>query len=170
MSPWHTMRSLTLVIAVFFATGCSTAAKIYLKDGRVIWGEIKQSDPHSIYVKSKDSDRVTAVFRHSIDEIDHPGNGPAVVGTLFGLAGFAYACFGIAHEVHCEGIECGFGYMFAILPGLLVAIPSTIASIWGWTTWAESRSAASFESPKIAPLAMSDGEKTYYGIGMSWRW
>jgi hypothetical protein len=26
------------------------------------------------------------------------------------------------------------------------------------------------EGPKITPVAMTDGERTYWGLGMSWRW
>jgi sRNA-binding regulator protein Hfq len=52
------MRTLTILATVLLVGGCNTAAKIYLKDGRIVEGKIKQSDSHSIYVKSKDSDEV----------------------------------------------------------------------------------------------------------------
>lgn len=164
------MRTLTILAMVLLVGGCNTAATIYLKDGRIIEGKIKQSDSQSIYVKSKDSDEVIVVFRQSIKDIDHPGNGHAIVGTVLGVAAWTAAITVVALEADCEGWGCGLGVALISVPGFAVAIPSTAVAVWGWTTWAGSRSAAAFEAPRIAPLAMTDGERMYYGIGMSWSW
>jgi hypothetical protein len=85
------------------------------------------------------------------------------------MVGWAAVIAGFALDADCEEI-CGIGVALFSIPGFVVAIPSTIVSIWGWSTWGSSRSAAAYHGPRMVPLAMTDGEKTYYGIGMSWAW
>ena len=168
------MRPLTLAFTAILAFGCSTKATIYLKDGTSIEGEIKQSDRLAIYVKSNDSDRVVPIYRGSIKEIDHPGNVGAIIGTSLVLTGLTAVTLGIVNAVECDGGLCGIGTAILTVPGIVIAFPSTIAAIWGWSTWAGSRSAAALPEvpvgPTVIPVALTDGEKIYWGVGMSWSW
>ena len=70
---------------------------------------IRRSDPSSVYVSSKDSDRVAAIYRGRVKEIDHPGNVHAIIGTTLGVVGWTAAIWGIVHEVGCEGMFCERG-------------------------------------------------------------
>ena len=103
------MRVLTILTTVLLAVGCSKTATIYLKDGTRVDGEIRRSDPSSVYVSSKDSDRVAAIYRGRVKEIDHPGNVHAIIGTTLGVVGWTAAIWGIVHEVGCEGMFCERG-------------------------------------------------------------
>jgi hypothetical protein len=113
--------------------------------------------------------------RAQIEDIDHPGDIQAMITSPITAWGIAL----IVWRLTCLGLctasdECrpdlgltyqrlGFGFFL-----LLVTSPTTI---WGWVNWLRSRSAAAPPDwLQVGPQAMSDGERTYYGIGMSWSW
>jgi hypothetical protein len=100
------------------------------------------------------------INKSDILDIDHPGNVHALVLTPIAAVAWAVAIYFLSY------VNEGLGAV-----SLLVAIPATIGSGWGLVTWLGSRSAVAFPSkPKITPVALSDGESTYWGLGMSWSW
>jgi|GEM_PF-1795072 len=164
------MRVPTIFSIVLLVSGCSTTAMIYLKDGTSIEGRIKRSDQPSIYVATEDSGELITIDRSNIEDIDHPGDIYALVGTVLGVLGWAAVIVAAVDDATCEGMFCGIGNDIVRGVGLAVGIPSTAVSIWGWSVWGVSRFEATYDGPKIAPLAMTDGERTYYGVGMRWSW
>ena len=143
-----------------FVTGCSTMATIYKKDGSIVEERIRASDSSSIHL----SDGST-VTRADIRDIDHPGNVVVAVSSFPAVLGLVLTVG--ATQGDASGV-------FVFLIGLCIAIPSTAANIWGWYTFGRSRSAAKPSrppaGPKIVPVALTDGERTYLGLGMSWGW
>jgi hypothetical protein len=174
------MRSLLLA-------GCSTTAALYLKDWTNIEGKIERSDESSIYVwvedESSEEDEVeVAILRRDIRDIDHPGITAATIGTILALVGSAvfgtlYNNMESCSDPDGSGTACFRAHIaFYVVgcPSIVIGVISTILAIWGWNTWGTSRAAAAPpdepEGPKINPVALTDGERTYYGIGLSWSW
>lgn len=162
------MRLPSLFIAVLVLAGCSKTATIYMIDGSVHEAEIVGGSKRSIFLKG-----VQELVRDEIIVIDHPGNVEAIIGTI----GFAVltpvTIIGYIEHSTCSEWEC-LGTLAIIISGLSGAITSTVFAIWGWYTWGISNIAASQTDgtvkPYIAPVALTDGERTYWGLGMSWRW
>jgi hypothetical protein len=117
------------------------------------------------------------IARSDIDDIDHPGSSLSWIGlsmTTAGLAGY------VAYRLILKG--CGeFGCSKQESTGIktmglvvLAGIINIPVWIWGIVVWSSSRSAAvppkNTNAPKISPVSMTDGEKTYYGLGLSWSW
>jgi hypothetical protein len=110
------------------------------------------------------------IARSDIVEIDHPGDsraglsiGFAVVGALLTTAGALMAG---------QGGPAGAGFGAAIgIPGIVILIPSTIGAVWNIYVYYDSKQAAErLTLTGISPVALSDGERIYWGLEMSWRW
>lgn len=123
------------------------------------------------------------IARADIDDIEHPGETHTLVGmslTLAGIGGLVVASYisqncGKGIEDHNPG--CTDNEMAGVLAGGLVMIAGIISLpvwIWGTIVWAGSSSAAvpprRPRGPKIRPVAISDGERSYYGLGLIWIW
>lgn len=157
------MRSLAILTTILFIAGCNTTATIKMKYSTV---ESKITGSDDMFVHLENGARI---HKNSILDIDHPGNVHALVCAPLMVGGWVVALY------YMDDYNKGHLYANVLgLPSLLVAIPSTIVSIWGFAVWIRSRIATgSLESTtrqKITPIALSDGERTYWGIGMSWRW
>jgi hypothetical protein len=125
--------------------------------------------------KSPGNTPETTVARIDIERIEHPGHTRAIVSTVFGSIGVALIGLGIFLAEDCgDGMYCGAFHLFMTLPGGLMAVPSSIAAIWYWLTWSDSKTTAAQPEepagPKVTPVALTDGERTYYGLGLSWSW
>lgn len=117
------------------------------------------------------------IARLDIKEIDHPGNVSAMVGTSVAVVGWgvALAFWSVVND--CDN-DCVIGEKTVRgligIPFAIAASIGTIVGIAGWVSWSKSRDAAMQPKkpagPKIRPVALSDGENTYYGLGISWRW
>jgi hypothetical protein len=108
-----------------------------------------------------------------IQDIDHPGSTAAAIGTTLGSIGLLLPLIGLAIDPDIlKGGGGGPMYIATMaVPGVIFAISGIPVAIWGWCTWADSRSAAGpFSTPKVSPVALTDGERMYYGLGLSWRW
>jgi hypothetical protein len=171
------MRFLSLTLAVLalaalsavpFGAGCSKTVTIHLKDGSVVEGKIEQSDEAYVHLENG-----MGIARKEIEDIWHPGSHHAIYGAISSLVGLGLSIYGVI----LRGNECGqckaIGTMIAVA-GIVVILWSAPLSIWGWSTYFESRSAASppdeSTRSRITPITLSDGERTYWGLGMSWSW
>jgi hypothetical protein len=117
------------------------------------------------------------IARSDINDIDHPGSSLSWIGLSMSTAGLAgFIIYRLILE-GCEEFACsdeestGIKIMgLAVLAGI-INIP---VWIWGTIVWLNSRSAATPpkkpKGPRISPVALTDGERTYWGLGMSWRW
>lgn len=166
----HRTRKLDPWVAVILCTlltpGCSKTATIYLKNGSTLEARIVRGDAVSVFVRSGVSSTDMPVFRSDIKDIDHPGNVAALIGTPLALGGYAFTIIGLISK-----FDRGGDMSWIAIPGLIAALPGTFYGVWGWVTWINSRVAASMPSGVNAtPVAMTDGKRTYLGLGMSWRW
>jgi hypothetical protein len=166
------MRALIVILIALLAAGCSRSATIHMKGGGIVRGEIARSDAASIYVKAESSGEERAVSRANIHEIDHPGDILGVIGTILAVPSMVLAIVGVAF--YCEappsvGETVG---TVSIVTGLVIGIPSIVVAIGGFSRYSESADAArlDLDKPRIAPSVMSDGTRTYWGLGMSWSW
>ena len=124
---------------------------------------------------------VIPVSRTDIENISHPGKTAALVGTLAialgGAGGFLLMVYGSATYG-----DDGYEYRTEAGPvlfwlGLFVeaaAVASVFVAIWGYAKWMGSSSAATppkdTAGPKISPVAVNDGRRTYYGLGFTFNW
>lgn len=155
------MRYVLILTTLIISANCSRMATIHKKDGTVVEAMVVSSDASMIYLAGHEP-----VSRDSVRDIDHPGDVHAIIGTFLAVLGSAS---GIA-MVFTMGEYGGYG----AAPILGVGVPGAIVAIWGWYTWATSRSSAAPPEkpagPKVTPVALTDGERTYYGLGLCWRW
>jgi hypothetical protein len=88
------------VLLVTALNAWNGAATLSVRHGQQIEGEIRGGSPHHIVIEGRD-ERLYAVRRDSVKDIDHPGN-VAVVGGGLGLA------FGVGSlaDQHCERGDC----------------------------------------------------------------
>jgi hypothetical protein len=110
--------------------------------------------------------------RADIREIDHPGNIETCVGWPLGVLGIAMTVTGLYSVAHIEGASYYAIPLFLV--GAIVTIPGFLVAIRGTVLYSRSKSAAkphdTLKRTNITPVALSDGERTYWGLGMSWRW
>lgn len=185
------MRVLTVAIAVLLVSGCSKTATIYMRDGASFEGKIVRSDESSIYVTHvrecpKKTRKVRSqkicykeeepVLRQEIDDIDHPGDISAAIGLTLAVVGATCSLSLLSAKQDCEGDDCwgsGLAMLYIGIPCACVAVVGALNGVGGLITWKNSRSAANppeSNGPKITPVALTDGERTYFGIGMIWSW
>jgi hypothetical protein len=182
---------VAMFFILFTTTGCSKTATIYMRDGSVIEGKILRSDESSIYVaevekcpkkiRNMRSTKIcfhdeVPVLRQEIRDIDHPGTVSASVGYTFAILGGAFSLALLSKTQDCQGDECfGAGIVMTVfgLPSALVAVVGLITGIGGTVVWSTSHKAAKSPEPSgptIGPVALTDGEQTYYGLGLVWSW
>ena len=185
------MRVLMVVSMVLFLASCGRTATIHMRDGSTIEGKIVRSDESSIYVAEVEKcpekkrkmrpkkicfhDEVP-VLRQEIRDIDHPGGVSASIGlTLAAVAG-GYSLALYSKSQDCDGDDCwGHGFAMAVigLPCAIVAVIGLLNGIYGIVVWSSSHKAAKppeTSGPAISPVAITDGEQTYYGVGLRWVW
>lgn len=155
---------------------------VWSDDGILLkWeGDADADGPELVEMVKESQAYVEAVDRNEIADIDHPGNVAAIIATSLTAASlvlFTWGIIRVAEIAGCEGEYCGLldvVGLFMILSGSAVGIPSIMATGWGWSTWSRSKSLAAPPeetiAPKITPVALSDGERTYWGLGLSWQW
>ena len=117
------------------------------------------------------------IARADIDDVDHPGSSHACIGlSLTGAGAIAFgAALILSRSTGEEGLSddevawCSAGLLVA-----LAGIISVPVWIWGSVVWLDSSSSyappVKRKKPKLKPLALSDGERTYWGMGLSWSW
>jgi hypothetical protein len=114
--------------------------------------------------------------RSEIESIDHPGDAHAVISSTFAVTGWVLVFWSLGCSLACKLDDRCVGDMetasyLMMLFGLPTTLITTPVAIWHWHAWGRSRSAAAPpEGIKIGPLAFREGERTYYGIGLGWRW
>jgi hypothetical protein len=118
------------------------------------------------------------VSRSNIEDISHPGKTAAIISTLLMMFG---GPGGFGMMIYANS-ACGeYGYNDAELAlvwgGLLLevaALASVFVAIWGYAKWIGSSSAAAPKKdttgPKLTPVTMSDGQRTYLGAGLRFDW
>lgn len=177
--------------AVLFLSGCGRTATIYLRDGNTLEGKIVRSDESTIYVaevekcpKKMRKMRPTKVcfhdevpvLRQEIRDIDHPGTVAASVGFSLAFVGGLFSLSLLSEAQECQGDDCfaaGIAMTIYGLPSAILAVGGLIAGIGGTVIWSNSNKAAKppeSSRPTISPIALTDGEQTYYGVGLSWFW
>jgi hypothetical protein len=122
------------------------------------------------------------IVRSNIKDIDHPGNVVASIAGALSILGIAVSIAVYLPLRECEADpdvdkNClGEALLagFVGIPSIVISGISLIPTIWGIITWSGSSSTAAppeeSEGPKITPVALTDGERTYWGLGMSWSW
>lgn len=113
---------------------------------------------------------VTPILRSDIKDIHHPGGVRIGVSVAFTVLGAVLTATGAVVASDGGPIGAGIGAFIGI-PGIVILIPSAIGIFWNYSVYSDSKSAA--EPPRearISPVALTDGERTYYGLGLSWRW
>lgn len=190
------MRALAVPIIVLFLAGCSSTATIYLKDGSIATGTIERGDSSLVYVVgcrkkaidgskgmkrklpaksyrcSPRESRDIAILREDITDISHPGKMQIAGGITIALIGGAGAAvMFVESESGLKGEAQSALRPVAIL-SLVVAVVGAAISYRGFATLLSSRSAAALPEEtatiKITPVAITDGERTYLGLGMTW--
>ena len=123
-------------------------------------------------MKLEGSGEGMAVSRDEIVDIDHPGSVAALIGSTLGLVTLPFAIWGYIEVEYSGGASDELE--FWMTAAWLADFAFIAYSVWGFVTWIGSRSAAEPlevpEKPKIAPVALHDGEKTCLGLGLSWSW
>jgi hypothetical protein len=127
-------------------TACSTTANITLRDGSSLEAEIVDSDPNFLHVESDDYGP-GVVDRRMVDDIDHPGNVAATLGTIAVGAGTIVTLMGVVLAADCGGQMCGFIHLFTTIPGAVTAGLGLPPMIWGFAVWGSSVSAADGSDP-----------------------
>jgi hypothetical protein len=161
------------LLYVPFGAGCSTTATIHMRRGKVVEAKIEGGDSSNIYLVGGRS-----IARKKIREIDHPGDVGAIVGGVLSVTSIAVSLVTLSDWQNCETESDGclreaLYFYFIGCPSIVIGIISTISAIGSYYTWVGSVDAAKPRrrtSPKITPVALTDGERTYWGIGMSWSW
>ncbi|MFP2905780.1 hypothetical protein ACLESD_12130 [Pyxidicoccus sp. 3LFB2] len=122
--------------------GCSTTATISLINGGQVEAEIQHGTEDELVIKTVAGVEVP-VPRLEISDIDHPGNGNAVLGWLLSAYGTLNIAAGFETCRELRGAVRASYCIGTFLPAA-VGVPMLI---WGWTTWASSRSSAASASP-----------------------
>jgi hypothetical protein len=113
--------------------------------------------------------------RRNIRDISHPGKTAAITGSVLTVVGAFASLFATPLFYSCGEWGCGSYQLYALgIAGGIAAVVGLIVGTGGYISWLGSISAAKPthepSSPKIAPVSMTDGENTYYGLGISWSW
>ncbi|NMO13516.1 hypothetical protein HPC49_09780 [Pyxidicoccus fallax] len=122
--------------------GCSTTATISLINGGRVEAKIQHGTKDALVLKTVAGVEVP-VPRLEISDIDHPGNGDAVLGGLLS----AYGALNIATNFEtCRELrgDARTPYCIGTFLPASVGVPMLI---WGLTTWVSSRLAAASTSP-----------------------
>ena len=186
-----------MILIALLSAGCSKTATIYTKDGAAIAGKIERSDASSIFylpVKECEHKKVgikrvcfaeeTVLSRSDVRDIDHPGDVLFIASTSVAGALLLTSAVGIYFWVENDRSRendgdskyaiGGYGAELIALPSLALAAVSAVPAILGWVTWSDSKSASNTAKdptePEIRPVALTDGEKTYWGLGIYWIW
>jgi hypothetical protein len=179
------------MLVVFLVVGCGRAT-IYLKRGEPVEGTIRKSDVTSIYVRpvikcdKKNREHigrkvcfseVIAIARSNIRDIDHPGDYAAAVGGVIGGLGLGFTFLLWSGHQDCtdDCFASGIATGAIASPFLIIGAIGAVIGIGGLVTYAWSRNAAAppkkkKTKPKVMPVALTDGERTYMGVGLSWSW
>jgi hypothetical protein len=132
------------VVAIVCAAGtaaCSTTASIRRSNGLEDEATIVGRTRTMLVIKNGEHER--QIPYHEVEDIDHPGNVHAVVGTLL----LAYGVLNIAVGApHCK--ERGPGFCVGVFVPAAVGAGMTG---WGLTVWSRSRSAAAEGEPSRNP-------------------
>lgn len=115
------------------------------------------------------------VPRRDIIEISHPGKTAAITGSVLTVVGAFSSLFATPLFYSCGEWGCGSHQLYAVgIAGIATAVVGLAVGTGGYISWLGSISAAKPihepSTPKITPVSMTDGERTYYGLGISWSW
>jgi hypothetical protein len=122
----------TCLLSLALLTGCSTTSTITRVNGPTIEGHIVGGDAENVYVGPKDAPE--AIPRSEITDIDYPGDGATVVGSILGAYGIANIAVGLPHcnangPAFCTGVFAPLGVGIGMV-------------LWGIGTHASAVSAA----------------------------
>jgi hypothetical protein len=120
-----------------------------------------------------------AVARKEIADVSHPGLFGMVSGSILVAVGSVGVGFAVSFysKIGCEGDIC-YSYRPASyqlgLPSLALLGVGLVPLISSIMNYFDSK--ALFERTEessgttVAPLALTDGDKTYWGLGLGWEW
>ncbi|MFL5348715.1 MAG: hypothetical protein ACJ8AT_28295 [Hyalangium sp.] len=156
-------KLIVTLLSPILIYGCSTTATISRANGESLDAKILRSAPGAVVVQI-DNGSELRIPRSEITDIDHPGNGVAVVGGLLS----AYGGLNIAAGApKCS--ENGGAYCTGVF--LPAAIGASML-IWGLSTWISSTDAASSPPssgsvPKVPQASAFDFSLSTHGSGSS---
>jgi len=174
------LLSLILCVALL---GCSTNARVHLKGGRVIAGGIAKSTSDQLWIKSGDCTEMVFT-RDQVEDIDHPGLVPAIVGTVMTVAGGVQMGISLVTLINAQDPDpfddvdeededaVIAGALGAAGGGLFLSAGMTLMIVY-WIMYGNStRRADAFEAALESPTFMVLGDPLDHGalrIGMGWR-
>ncbi len=138
------------VAALVICTCACSSATIYRRDAPDLEATIVGGNSKYLYVETEDG-RVVQIERSKITDIDHPGNGEAVVGGLW-VATWSLLV-GMLAELSGNMNDRNGALVTAFAVGIL---PGAIPLVHGIVTWHQSTSAAD-EMAMQLPVRRPDG-------------
>ena len=162
----------TLIVLMILCCSCITSARLEMKDGSFVDGEILGSTESEVFVKAKDGPGQT-IKRLDIADIDHPGNVTLVGGVVLIIYAAGFSVIGIANlraaaagraraeeERALEGLLTQTGAQFSETVGwafvtigavfLAGGVPAVVGGADIWTTSKDRVESPGFDSLEIS--------------------
>ncbi len=177
------VRLLIVSFALLCTMGCSTT--LHMKSGANIEGDVEHGDDQFVYIVLEEqpqdaedayarslhagalwtpegrrgtSGRLYRVERSEIADVDYPGYGLAVAGTVMTGAAMAVGLAGIVMMTTCSGSFCGFtGFFGFVMPGAGFTSLGLALMIPGWVVYGNA----------VADAAPADKDDRHAGLEVS---
>ncbi|MDH5718906.1 MAG: hypothetical protein OEZ22_14865 [Spirochaetia bacterium] len=155
------MKNLFILnLLIIFLLNCGTGAIISKNDGQKIEGKILRNDKENMYIKTYSGEE--PIKKSDITDIDHPGNGVLIGGSILSLYGILNISVGLPQ---CQ--EQGAAFCTGVFLPASIGIPM---AIWGYFVWTDSVYAAessSFDTSYLfIPNIKLANNNSYYGFHM----
>jgi hypothetical protein len=131
-----------VIIAAMCLMGCSTTSTISRVNAPKVDANIVGGDKDNVYVKY-DSGLVSAIPKNTITDIDHPGDGAIVLGTIVSAYGVLNIAAG-ASNCDANGAAYCTGVYLPLVGGL-------VWLAWGLTTHFSEVKENTFMVPVLGP-------------------
>ena len=159
---------IAMIVALFFFGGCVTTSTVTLHNGKTLALDLTHSDSTSIYGTSESTGPHTSIPREEIADIDFPGDGHIIGGSILTATGILGITMGMTSFLDDALLLIGTVSAGVIYAG--IGIPMIV---WGMDTKAQAQKANNWEEafPQLnaLPLVFHDGERAHYGLGISGR-
>ncbi len=161
------------ICMLVFCCSCSSSARFQMNDGSVLDGKILRSTRTEIIVEGEHAQETT-VMRSDVYDIDHPGNGAILMGTVMVIYGSLFAAWGVVSFIDAAerrtladqrgrtdfAQRMGWGLSIMGAASIAGGIPIIVNGAKIWTTSTERS-----ERPGIDTMELSVGS----GMGLSFK-